>query len=284
MALLRGTVAATLLCGVALVMFASCGKSDSKPQMSAAPPAVHVSQLAIFVDDAAVATLQIKDLAAWPRLDTVVPTSARRLGTWASVRLIGQGATDVPAPSSTFRDLVPAVFPGIDGDPAFGMFDPVELAKRGKPSLRQDHLREIRIALSKDTGRGEHEQGEGGGHDPLQIRLTVKTKAGTSTVDGAALLALPRDNVPGTTDPKGWTLQKILDAAGVKAFDKLILLDARGTALNVDKTAFDSKTSIPFVKLNRQGLLRLRIFKKQGANWNPTGGDLREFTAVEVVK
>lgn len=144
-----------------------------------------------------------------------MPVSARRLGTWAVVRIVGRSPAELSALSATYPDLIPALFPGVDAQPAFGMFDPVELAKRGRPVVRHDHVREVRIALTKDSGRGEHEQGEGGGHDPM---------------------------------------------------------------------AFDGATSIPYVKLNRQGLLRLRIFQKQGENWNPTGGDLREFTAIEVLK
>jgi len=272
-----------LVCGLALVVFAHCGKSDVST--GSRPASVQgVNQISIYIDDIAVGTLQPKDIEAWPRLDTVVPVSARRLGMWAVVKLVGRGTAELPVPSTTYPDLVPAIFPGPDAQPSFGMFDPVELAKRGNPTVRHDHVHEIRITLAKDSGRGEHEQGEGGGHDPLQLRLSVKTKAGTTVLTGANLLALPRDNVPGTRDPKGWTVRKILNAAGVKTFEKLVLSDAHGTALNVDKTAFDRDSSVPFVKLNRQGLLRLRIFQKQGENWNPTGGDLREFTTIEVVK
>ena len=269
-----------LVCGAVLAVVANCGKSDSR-SVTAQRAA---NRLEIFVDDTSVATVQAKDIESWPRLDTVVPVSARRLGTWAVVKIVGRSPAELSALSATYPDLIPALFPGVDAQPAFGMFDPVELAKRGRPVVRHDHVREVRIALTKDSGRGEHEQGEGGGRDPLQLRLTVKSPAGTTVLTGATVLALPRDNMPGTADPKGWTLQKILGAAGVKTFETLVLSDARGTALNVDKSAFDGARSIPYVKLNRQGLLRLRIFQKQGENWNPTGGDLREFTAIEVTK
>lgn len=267
----------------ALIVVGSCKGSDSKSEQREAksPPP---SGLAVFVDNQPAATLQGKALDAWPRLDTVVPVAARRLGTWATVGLVGRTTTELRAPSTTYPDLVPAVFVGLDGEPAFGMFDPVELAKRGKPAVRHDHLREIRITRATDTGRGEHEQGEGGGGDPTLIRLAIHTPAGAKVMEGATLLKIPRENVPGTDEPKGWTLQTVLRASGITTFEKLVLSDARGTALNIDKTAFDPATSIPYVKLNRQGQLRLRVFKKQGTNWNPTGGDLREFVAIEVVK
>lgn len=267
----------------ALVVVGSCKGTESKPEQREAkspPPA----GLAVFVDNEPIATLQGKALDAWPRLDSVVPVASRRLGTWATISLVGRTTTEVRAPSTTHPDLVPAVFPGLDGEPAFGMFDPVDLAKRGKPAVRHDHLREIRITRATDSGRGEQDHGEGSSSDPTLIRLSIHTPAGATVIDGTKLLKIPRENVPGTDEPKGWTLQTILTAAGVTAFEKLVLSDARGTALNIDKTAFDPKTSIPYVKLNRQGQLRLRVFKKQGTNWNPTGGDLREFVAIEVVK
>lgn len=272
-----------MVCGSVLAGLANCAKPDSGSGAKTTESAVR-SGLAIVVDDAAITTLQAKDVEAWPRLDNLVPVAARRLGTWAVIKLRGRSATELPAPATTYPDLIPAIFPGADAEPAFGMFDPVELAKHGKPAVRHDHVREVQITLAKDSGRGEHEQGEGSGRDPLQLRLTVKTKAGTTVLNGETLLALPRDNVPGTHEPKGWKLDKILATAGVKTFDKLVLSDAKGTALNIDKTAFDRETSIPYVKLNRQGLLRLRIFQKQGDHWNPNGGDLRDFTAIEVVK
>lgn len=272
-------------CGLfaALLALGGCRKSDPGQEQQAAksPPA---PRLAVFVDDKPVATLQASELAAYPRLDTVVPVAARRLGTWAVIGLVGRSTAELRAPSSTHPDLIPAVFIGLDGEPAFGMFDPVELAKRGKPSVRHDHVREVRITRATDTGRGENEHGEGGGGDPTLIRLSVKTPAGTTVIEGAKLLDIPREDVPGTDEAKGWTLQTILGAAGVTAFEKLVLVDARGTALNIDKTAFDPKASIPYVKLNRQGQLRLRIFQKKGTNWNPTGGDLRELVAIEVLK
>jgi hypothetical protein len=275
---------------LALVVVASCGKSDTPPpgpgsgSATVAPPPP--AGLEIFVDSARVATIAPSLLAQWPRLDTLVPIAARRLGKWDNVELVGAGAkpAEIHTPSAQYPELVPAIFPGADGTPSFGMFDPVELAKHGNPSVREEHLREVRITLAKDSGRGEHEQGKGGGDDPTKLQITFKTPKGTHVIEGAKLLELPREKVPGTGDGKGWPLATILELGGVKKFDKLALTDVNGTALNVDKSAFDPKTSMPFVKLNRQGKLRLRIYKKEGENWNPTGGDLRAFAGVEVLK
>jgi hypothetical protein len=271
-----------------VVLVIACDRGGDKPATgsagSAVAPPPAPAGVAVFVDDKQVAVVSPDQVAQWPRLDTLVPVAARRLGQWQDVTLKGKSAQPpvVHAPSATYPDLVPALFPG-DSGPAFGMFDPVELAKHGKPALREDGLHELRIALSQGSGRGEHEQGQGGGNDPTKLVVTIKTPAGTTTIDGTKLLAIPRDNVPGTSDGKGWALQTILDAGGVKKFDKLVLSSVSGTNLNIDKSAF-SKTSIPFVKLNRQGALRLRIYTKQGDGWQPSGGDLRDFVGIEVLK
>lgn len=268
------------------VALAACGggKSDDPappPPKSVAP----ASAVELYVNDSVVAKLDASQVATWPRLDTLLPVSARRIGTWESLSIKGKAdkPSEIARPGDTYRELVAALFPGDGGAPAFGMFDPVELGKKGKPSLREDHIREIRIKVATNTGRGEHESGEGGGTDPTQLVLTIKTPTGDTTIKGDKLLAMPREPQPGETgDPKGWTLKAILDAAGVKSFERLLLTDAAGMNLTLDK-ADVSDSSVPFVKLNRQGSLRFRVYKKEGTGWQATG-DLRALTTIQVVK
>jgi hypothetical protein len=272
---------------LALVVLAACSKADPKPEPKPTAGSAAVASpagLAIFVDDKQVATVAPAQLATWPRLDTLVPVSARRLGTWENIALAGgkPAPVDVHAPSSTYPELVPAVFPGADGTPSFGMFDPVELAKHGNPSLREDGLHEVRIKLAQDSGRGQHEQGAGGGTDPADLKLSIKTPKGEHVIDGKTLLAIPREKMPGG-EGQGWSLITVLKAAGVTQFQELILNDAAGLALNLDKAAFDPATSIPFIKLNRSGQLRFRVYKKQGDSWTASG-DLRGLTAIGIVK
>jgi hypothetical protein len=277
------------------IVLAACSKHEEvKPSTSGTGSGSAVVQpvshnVELYVDDAQVGTVAPPHVATWPRLDTLVPVAARRLGTWQVVYL--KGKTEKPSelqnPSGTYPDLVPALFPGEDGSPAFGMFDPVELAKHGKPQLREDGIREVRIKLSQGGGRGEHEQGSGGGADPTAIEITIKTPTGQSKVTGKQLLDIPRQPFPGETgEGRGWTVQTILDAAGVKKFDKLLLTDAAGMNLNLDRSDFDPKKSVPFVKLNRQGSLRLRIFykdKESDAAWQQRG-DLRGLVGIQVLK
>src|SRR5262249_25815856 len=149
-------------------------------QVATAPGTVE-----LFIDDASIAKVSAAQIATWPRLDTLVPIAARRLGTWDVVTLKSKKQTELHRPSDTYPELVPALFPGEGGAPAFGMFDPVELANHGKPALREDDLHELRVKLAKGQGRGEHESGEGGGSDPTQLKIAVHTPKGNSVLEGS---------------------------------------------------------------------------------------------------
>jgi hypothetical protein len=236
----------------------------------------------IFVNDVSVASIQPTQIARWPRLDSLVPGDARKLGTWDLVSV--QGARPKPSelahPSSAYPDMVPAIFPGDGGAPAFGMFDAVELARKGKAALREDHVTAIRIKVNQAGNRGQNDDGGGGAADPTKLVVTVKTPTGTTTLTGEKLLGLPREPTPGNPDQKGWRLATLLDAAGVKAYEHLVLTDATGTNLMLDRKDI-SDTSVPFIKLNKSGALRLRVFKKAGDGWN-AAGDLRALAAIEA--
>ncbi|HEY5952171.1 MAG TPA: hypothetical protein VIV40_42025 [Kofleriaceae bacterium] len=270
-----------------LISVVACSKGDTKPpppKGSAAEPAA-AAALTIYVDDQPVGKLALDQVKLWPRLDTLVPVAARRLGTWQLIELKGPTKTaTVNQPSATYPELVPALFPADGGAPAFGMFDPVELAKHGKPALREDGINEIRVKLAQGGGRGQNDTGQGGGQDPREIELTIKTASGEQVIKGDKLLETPREPQPGETgEGKGWTLAKILGNAGVKSYERLLLTGEGGTNLTLEKQDLDPKVAVPFVKLNRQGSLRFRVFKKEGNNWLP-GQDLRGLARVEILK
>ena len=283
--------AKTLLLVISLV---ACGKGDSKQPPAtgsatgsaagSAESAPAEKSVEIFVDDKPVGKLAMDKVNLWPRLDTLVPVSARRLGTWQTITLEGAKTTDVQQPSSTYPQFVPAVFPGEGGEPAFGMFDPVELAKHGNPALRADAITEIRVKLAEGSERGQNDHGAGGGGDPTKLELHIKSAAGEHVIKGTQLLELPREPQPGEmSDTKGWTLAKLLAHAGVKKYERLRLTGESGTNLTLEKQDLDPKTSIPFIKLNRQGQLRFRVFKKEGDAWQ-AAQDLRGLAGVEVLK
>jgi len=276
-------------CLLLFVAFTACKKDDAKAssQPSPAPKAAASDgTVAIFVDDQPVGKIAAKEVGLWPRLDTLVPVAARRLGMWQAISVKGKaGATsDVDRPSSTQPDKVAALFPGEGGAPAFGMFDPVELAKHGKPALREDAITEVRIKLSHDSARGQNDHQGGAASDPTKLELVIKTAKGEQIIKGETLLAVARQPQPGEEgDAKGWPLATILENAGVKSYKRLRLTGDGGTNVTLEKQDLDPKVAVPFVKLNHQGALRFRVFKKQGATWQP-GADLRGLTKIEILE
>ncbi len=246
---------------------------------SAQTPAAPAGTVEIFIDNASVAKVAPAQIASWPRLDTLVPEASRRLGTWAKVKLIGAKTEEVPRPSQTYPDMVPALFPGEGGKPSFGVFDAVELAKKGKPGLRSDDIREIRIEISTERRPGDHQGGIGEGGDPMKIVIEIEQRSGKSQLTGEQILALPREQMPGTEDTRGWRVQQLLDAAGIKKFERLVLLDASGSSVIVER----KDKSVPFLKLNKQGHLRVRVLRQVGTGWQ-TAGELRQLAAIKVAK
>jgi hypothetical protein len=269
-----------------VLALASCGKdqakaSEQKPAATAPAPAPATVQ--IFVNDAPVGTIAVEQVKLWPRLDALVPTSARHLGSWEDLTFKATNAAPLHKPSANYPDFVPALFPGADGKPSFALFDPVELAKHGKPgAARQDDVSEIRIKLS-EGGHGQNEQGNAADADPMKLKIAIKTAKGESVLEGSKLLAVPREAPPGEKDPKGWSLATLLKTAGVDHYQKVLLTDAAGLNLTLEKQDLDPAKSVPFMKLNRQGTLRVKVYRKQGDSWQASG-DLRGLARVEIVQ
>ena len=124
------------------------------------------------------------------------------------------------------------LFPGEGNTVSFGMFDPVELGRRGKPALREDAITELRVKLDESGMRGGNDHGGGEVVDPAKVSLTFTAASGETKLDGVKLLSIPREAMPGGGgDAKGWQITTLLDAAGVKTFAKLLLHDASGMTL-----------------------------------------------------
>jgi hypothetical protein len=188
---------------------------------------------------------------------------------------------ELERPSMNYPDMVPVIYPN-EGKVSFGMFDPVELAKRGKPGMREDNVRQVRIKVSKEGRGGEHQGGGGESVDPVNLKLTFKLADGKETVlTGAQILAVPREAQPGAADTKGWRLTALVDAAGVKTYSKLILIDAAGVALPFEKAELTDPEQVAFIKLNKQGTLRFRMLKKDGTTWK-AAADLRALATIQV--
>lgn len=280
-----------------LVALIACGgkKEEAPPAETKPSPTVADGTIAVFVNDQQVAVVDAAKIATWPRLDAIVPADSRKIGTWQKVQLVGAKTDSVDGrgsatagsapegqrglidkPSENYRDMVPALYPPA----SFGMFDPVELAKHGKPAVHGDALTQVRVAVQAN-GRGGNEDNAAADSDPTKLVIAIKTPKGESTLTGDKLLAIPRENEPGG-EKKGWRLATLLDAAGVKEWTSVTLADSAGTSLPIER-ADVSETSIPFIKLNKQGQLRVRVYKQQGDGWT-AAGDLRSMTSITVTK
>jgi hypothetical protein len=275
---------------VVVLALASCSKKDDPaPAVKPAPAPTAVAPAAgptldVYVDDKAIAHLPLAALQNWPRLDSLVPQAARRLGTWDDVfvKTAAEKPSQLHRPSDTYPQLVPAVYVTADQKLGFGMFDPVELAKKGKAEVHEEGVTEIRIALAKSGGRGEHDDQASGAQDLGQLKISFKTPKGESTLESTKLFAIPREPMPGEGEQKGWTLATIIKAGGITKFDKVLLTDSSGLNLTLEKADFSAE-SIPYVKLNRQGSLRVQVYKKKGNGWDRSG-DLRGLVAIEQLR
>ena len=271
-----------------LVFTLACGgKKEEAPAPKETPPptaqaAPVTAGVQLYVGSDAVATVTPDQVKDWPRVDSFLPEAARRLGKWQAISTKGTKTAELARPFETYRDYVPALFPGEGNTIAFGLFDPVEYGKRGKPALREDAITELRVTLDAAGMRGENDHGGGEVTDPAKVELTVITPKGEQKLQGTKILELPREAQPGNDAVKGWTLKTLLGAAGITTFSKLRLTDANGTSIPLDKPDLGADT-LPFVKLNRQGSLRFRLYKKQGEGWQP-GADLRALAKIEVLQ
>ena len=135
-----------------------------------------------------------------------------------------------------------------------------------------------------DAGRGENEQGQGGGKDPATLKITFVTKQGRPCSTGDKLLAIPREDIPGTAVAPGLGAGHDPHRRRHQDVQEALRQGLRWLALNLDRRRTISTSTIPFVKLNRQGALRVRIYKKAGTEWQPGGGDLRDLSGIGVLE
>jgi hypothetical protein len=279
----------SLLVAIALFACGGCGGKKQEEKVatgsgngvgsSLAPVA---SNVALFVGDTASGSADEARVKDWPRLDSLLPEDARRLGKWAAIRITTTSGkmVDLEHPFEADRDKLPALFPSEGGGVSFGMFDPVELGKRGKPMLREDKIQRVAVILDDSSGRGGNDQG-GEVLDPAKVTLKITKPSGSIELAGEKLLTIEREPMPGGGgDAKGWKLETILAAADVKTYKKVTLVDAGGTSIPLEKNEINAE-SVPFIKLNRKGALRFRLYKKQGDGWQASG-DLASLAEIRV--
>jgi hypothetical protein len=243
--------------------------------------------IAIHVDDVEVATVEASKLAAYPPLGSFLKPDQRNRDEWKSITVeTAKGA----------REVAPADHPGLEaalylarGGPAFGFFAPEDLAKKGKPQLEVLGVTGLRIALDGRGGMGGGD-GEGGGAEDqgerpkptADLTITVVGAGGAVKVTGDKLGAMPTSTAPvGDTSTPGWTLQQVLELGEADYQGKSVVVTGTEANLVLEPADLDPAKAVLFIKLNRQGQLRFRAFRKQAEAWEQFG-ELRGLTRVEV--
>jgi hypothetical protein len=276
-----------LLAAAALGLFACKEKTPTPPPATTAvkdPP--KASSVTLFVDSEKVVDLDRAKAETWPRLDSLLPANARRYGTWNAIKgADSTGAFEIKKPGSTYGALVPAIYPDANGKGInLGLFDPVDLAQKGTPKVSQLGLTELHVLIEKSGARGQNDHMGGEATDPNKLMLAIEAGATKVELTGTQLLALPRENAPDddSGEHKGWKLSAILASANVPPPTRL-LLTGDEMNLTLEQADLDPQTSVPFIKLNRQGALRFRTYKKQGNGWT-LGSDLRGLRKIQVLQ
>lgn len=278
----------------AFALLGALGGTACKEKASPAPPPTSATEPApaalgateLYVGESKIDVIDRDKAATWPRLDSLMPANARRYGTWLALRgERAKGPFEIKKPGALYGSLVPALFPSRAGaGVSLGLFDPVELARKGEPKISFDELRTLRVELDTSGARGQNDHMGGEATDPNALTLTIEHGGNKVELRGEQLLGLPQDNEPtdDTGEHKGWKLSSILAAAKAPA-GKRLLLTGGELNLTLEAEDLDEATSVPFVKLNRQGALRYRTYKKSGEGWR-VAGDLRGLSKVQILQ
>ena len=259
-------------------------------------------QVQLLVDGKPVANADRAAAAAWSKLADLLPANAKDAKTWSIVEIHTHAGriTTMPEPASTQPGLIAALFPGKSGID-FGMFTADELAKHGTPKLVEMDVSDVRVKLApavaegggsasggagsgNGEGAGENRKADPDGPDLSGVSLTIKQKSGDLELTGEDLGQIAKVNAPiGDTTTPGWDVASILAAKQIKPTAKLIITDDSGASVTMTAKQLDPKTDLAFMKVNKQGQLRFRLFEKNaGGAWD-TVGDLRGVTTIELV-
>jgi hypothetical protein len=258
-------------------------------------PATPVA-LSVYLDERQVASKV--ELSGEPRALTALVPGLPPPGAWLALELVdthGKVHTTM-RPAFNHPGKVAVVAVGPDGvDVGFRFPDargPLVDAVRG--------IARVTIKAKGDAGQiaaqaaGDRGGGDSGGNRehanearsaaPTDLAIAITGVGGESTFTGDQLDALPVIKAPsGDTQTPGWSLIDVLAAAGVTRPQIVHLTDGEGATLRLDAADFDPAKAVLYLKLNRQGLIRFRLFRKKGEAWE-VGGELRGLTKIHVVE
>ena len=268
----------------------ACKKdSSSKKDEGAKPAANDKRAIELTLDGKPVSTLDAAKLGAWAPLGSFLPSGSQNLDTWGAIEVtIGDLVERIDDPAAKHPGLVAAVFPG-RGGPAFGFFAPQDLAKKGKAQWERQGVSRIAVTSRAAGGQGGGDGAGGGaeneGERPApspDLKITIVGPAGETVFTGDKLAPLPTTTAPiGDTDTPGWTIDQILTAAGVSPKGQVVVYGEESANLILEPSDLDPETAKPFIKLNRSGQLRFRLFRKNGETWD-IAGELRGISRIEL--
>lgn len=274
---------------IVLAAAAAGCKKDSESSAGKAAEGARTSAT-VTLDGKQEAVVDPAKAGAYAPLGHFLPTGAKNIESWGAIDVtLASGETQtIDEPAKKHPGLVAAIVPG-NGGIALGFFAPEDLAKKGKPQWQVGPVTEIAVrrpaTTAEEGGKGGGD-GEGGGAENEGERpkpsADLTFLVGDKTFTGDQLAALPTTTAPvGDTDTPGWTLPQVLEAAGVKPTGKVILHGEEDANLILEPADLDPATTVAFIKLNRSGQLRFRLFKKKGATWDIVG-ELRGIAKIEL--
>ncbi len=227
------------------------------------------------------------------------------LAGWIAIELVDRSGKvhAILAPAQHHAGAVPAL--GADQDGAvFGLLRGGKLEQRvtavtrltvktrsdaGKPVTGMDHGGHGDHGGGGDSsGGGDH--GTGGNSADKGVRATptaaltieIESAAGTATFTGDKMVGLPEIKAPtGDTETPGWNLIDVLAAAGHADVTSVTLTDEENASLKLEGADLDPAKALLYLKLNRSGVIRFRVFRKAGEVWE-VGGELRGIKRIKL--
>lgn len=259
-------------------------KKEEKP---APPPVAQTVKVAIALDDKVLT--ETPTLTAAPTALATLAAGAPPIEQWLAVEVIDQaGKVDtLMAPAKNYPGSAPALSADAKGV-QFG------LSRGGKLEQTVGNVAKVTIKTKSDAGKpgGHVDHGSGGGGGDhgateravptAELKIEVETAAGTTTFTGDKMAALPELKAPtGDTETPGWNLVDVLAAAGVKDPKAVVLTDEENATLKIEGDDWDPAKAMLYLKLNKSGQLRFRVFRKTGDVWE-MAGELRGVQKVRV--
>ena len=280
---------------LALASAVTACKKKQEPAAGAASAARAKVALPVFLDDRQVAA--DAELGPGPRPLTELVPGAPPLDGWIAIEL-QEAAGPVRAvmrPAAYKPGLVPALA-ATGGAVSFGwvkpgagaLEEPVAI-QRIKVQTRAPAPGAAEAGHEHDHGSGDSGGGGGGQGDgarpvpTAELQIVVETGKGEATFTGDKLVPLPTVHAPiGDTETPGWSFTDVMKAAGIGDAKAVQLTDSEGASLKLEGVDFDPAQTLLYLKLNKSGVIRFRVFRKKADTWE-VGGELRGVSRIKVM-